>query len=397
MSASRGEEGVGFSTRAVHGGERRPKAHFSITPPLVHSSTFTFAQTSDLVDFMEGRVDRGEEYGRYGNPTREAVEDRLAALEGAEAGLLFSSGMAAVTTALLAMLRPEAHVVFTNDCYRQTRLFADTVLRRFGITCDLVAPSVAAVEAALRPNTRLVFTESPTNPYLRVMDLQGLAALARPRGIKTLVDSTFATPFNQRPLVFGVDLVVHSATKYLGGHNDLLAGCLLGRESLVSAIRDFQGMLGAVPDPTTCYLLGRGIKTFGLRLAQQNASGQAVAEFLEGHPRVKRVYYPGLPSHPDHAVAKRQMTGFGGVVSFEIDGAIEEGSRFIDALSIPQIAPSLGGVESLIEQPALMSFYELTPEERLQIGIKDNLIRFSIGIEDVADLIADLRQAFDRF
>ena len=386
-------EGSGPSTRAVHGGEARPKAHFSITPPIVHSSTFTFPKTRDLVEFMEGRAQRGPEYGRYGNPTREAVEAKLAALEGAEAGLLFSSGMAAVTTTLLAMLRPEAHVVFTNDCYRKTRQFADTVLRKFGIACDLVPPSVAAVEGALRPTTRIIFTESPTNPYLSVVDLERLVPLARGRGIKTVIDSTFATPFNQRPLQFGVDLVIHSATKYLGGHNDLLAGCILGGHGLISAIRDFQGMLGAVPDPTTCFLLGRGVKTFALRMAQQNASGQAVAEFLEAHPKVKRVYYPGLASHPDHAVAKRQMRGFGGVVSFELDGTLEDGSRFIDALKIPQIAPSLGGVESLIEQPSLMSFYELSPEERARIGIKDNLIRFSIGIEDVADLIRDLEQA----
>jgi cystathionine gamma-synthase len=386
----------GESTRAVHGGERRPKECFSITAPIVHSSTYTFPKTQDLVDFMEGRVERGEEYGRYGNPTQQAVEGRLAALEGAEAALLFSSGMAAVTSTLLAMLRRESHVVFTNDCYRKTRQFAETVLKKFGVAYDLVPPSVQAIEGALKPSTALIFTESPTNPYMSVIDLERLVALARDRKIKTVIDSTFATPFNQRPLEFGVDLVIHSATKYLGGHNDLLAGCILGRKGLVSAIKDFQGMLGAVPDPTGCYLLGRGLKTFALRMERQNASGQAIAEFLEGHSKVKRVHYPGLPSHPDHAVAKRQMRGFGGVVSFELDGTLEDCSRFVDAMTIPQIAPSLGGVESLIEQPALMSFYELTPEERGRIGIKENLVRFAIGIEDTEDLIADLRQALER-
>ena len=386
----------GESTRAVHGGEPRPKGYFSITAPIVHSSTYTFPKTQDLVDFMEGRVERGEEYGRYGNPTQQAVESRLAALEGAEAALLFSSGMAAVTSTLLAMLRKDAHVVFTSDCYRKTRQFADTVLKKFGVLCDLVPPSVQAIEAALKPSTALIFTESPTNPYMSVIDLERLVSLARDRKIKTVIDSTFATPLNQRPLEFGVDLVIHSATKYLGGHNDLLAGCILGRKGLVSAIKDYQGMLGAVPDPTGCYLLGRGLKTFALRVARQNANGQAIAEFLERHPKVKRVHYPGLPSHPDHAVARRQMKGFGGVVSFEIDGTLQDCSRFVDAMTIPQIAPSLGGVESLIEQPALMSFYELTPEERGRIGIKENLVRFAVGIEDTEDLVADLAQALDK-
>jgi cystathionine gamma-synthase len=386
----------GESTRAVHGGERRPRAYFSITQPVVHSSTYTFPKTQDLIDFMDGNVERGEEYGRYGNPTQQAVEAKLAALEGAEAALLFSSGMAAVTSTLLAMLRRESHVVFTNDCYRKTRQFAETVLKKFGVAYDLVPPNVGAIEAALKPATALIFTESPTNPYMSVLDLERLVALARDRKIKTVIDSTFATPFNQRPLEFGVDLVIHSATKYLGGHNDLLAGCILGRKGLVTAIKDFQGMLGAVPDPMGCYLLGRGLKTFALRMARQNASGQAVAEFLERHPKVKRVHYPGLPSHPDHAVAKRQMRGFGSVVSFELDGGLQDCSRFVDAMTIPQIAPSLGGVESLIEQPALMSFYELTPEERARIGIKENLVRFAIGIEDTEDLIRDLQQALDR-
>jgi cystathionine gamma-synthase len=321
------------------------------------------------------------------------VEAKLAALEGAEAGVLFASGMAAVTTTLLAMLRRDAHVVFTNDCYRKTRVFAQTVLKKIGVSCDLVEPTVEAVEAALRPDTQLVFTESPTNPYLSVVDLERLVALTRARRIKTVIDSTFATPFNQRPLEFGVDLVIHSATKYLGGHNDLLAGCVLGGKDLVGAIREFQGMLGSVPDPTSSFLLARGLKTFALRLARQNESGQTIAEFLAAHPKVERVHYPGLPGHPGHEVARRQMRGFGGVVSFELRGTLADGSRFVDALRIPQIAPSLGGVESLVEQPSLMSFFELSPEQRAALGIKDNLVRYSVGIEDVADLIADLRQA----
>jgi cystathionine gamma-synthase len=394
MTKERRSEGE--STRAVHGGEVRPKAYYSITTPVVHSSTYTFPKTQDLIDFMEGKAERGEEYGRYGNPTQQEVQSKLAALDGAEAALLFSSGMAAVTTTLLAMLRKDSHVVFTNDCYRKTRQFADQVLRRLGVVCDLVPPNVAAIEGALKPNTALIFTESPTNPYMSVVDLEKLVALASARKIKTVIDSTFATPYNQRPLEFGVDLVIHSGTKYLGGHNDLLCGVIVGRSGLVSAIKDVQGMLGAVPDPMGCYLLARGLKTFALRMERQNASGQRIAEFLEAHPKVARVHYPGLESHPDHAIARRQMKGFGGVVSFELKGTLQDCSRFVDATTIPQIAPSLGGVESLIEQPALMSFYELTPDERARIGIKENLVRFAVGIEDTEDLVRDLGQALEK-
>jgi len=391
-----GSPGRGASTRAVHGRDARPKPGFSVTTPIVLSSTFTFPKTRDLIEFMEGRAARGPEYGRYGNPTEAALEARLAALDGGEAAVLFSSGMAAVTTALLAMLRRDAHVVFTDDCYRKTRQFAGELLRRYGVEFDLVPPTVEAVERALRPRTTLVFTESPTNPYLSVVDLEALAALGKARGVKTVVDSTFATPHNQRPLESGIDLVIHSATKYLGGHNDLLAGSVVGRSGLVSGIRDVRGILGSVADPVTAYLLGRGLKTLALRMERHNRSGQAVAEFLAGHPKVPRVHYPGLPSHPDHAVARRQMSGFGGVVSFEVEGGLEAGTRLVDAVRIPQIAPSLGGVESLIEQPALMSFYELSPEEREAIGIRAGLVRLSVGIEDAEDLIEDLAQALEQ-
>ncbi|MFN2303666.1 MAG: trans-sulfuration enzyme family protein, partial [Anaerolineales bacterium] len=250
-----------------------------------------------------------------------------------------------------------------------------------------------ALEAAILPETRLIVSESPTNPYLRVIDLKQLVAIARRHGLKTLIDSTFVTPINQRPIEFGVDLVLHSATKYLGGHNDLLAGVVVGSQALISLIRDNLGVLGAVSDPQSAYLLQRGLKTLALRVQRQNTTAQAVAEFLEGHPAIRRVWYPGLASHPDHEVARQQMQQFGGVVSFEIEGDLETTSRFIDAVTIPIIAPSLGGVESLIEQPALMSYYDHSPEEREAVGIKDNLIRFSIGVEDAEDIIADLTQA----
>jgi cystathionine gamma-synthase len=388
-----GMEKQGFSTRAVHAGEAREKAGNAVTTPIFQTATYAFRDSHELIDYMEGNIER-EEYGRYGNPTQRTVERKLAALEGGEAALLFSTGMCAITTTLLAMLGRASHVVLTEDGYRRTRQFCRTLLHRLGIECTFVETgNYKALEAAIRPTTRLIFSESPTNPHLRVMDLERLVAIGREHHVKIAIDSTFATPYNQRPLDFGIDLVIHSATKYLGGHNDLMAGVVVGSRGLVSAIRDMQAMLGGITDPHTAYLLLRGIKTLGIRLRKQNDNGMAVARFLEGHPRVRRVYYPGLSSHPDYKVACEQMKGFGGVVSFEIDGDMKTTSTFIDRLQIPYIAPSLGGVETLIEQPALMSYFEMTSEDRVAIGIADQLVRLSLGVEDADDLIADLDQA----
>jgi cystathionine gamma-synthase len=370
----------------------------------VQTATYTFSNTADLCDFMEAKIfggngDRGE-YGRYGNPTVRAVEKRIAALEQGEDALLFPTGMSAVTNVILSILPTGSHVIFTDDCYRKTRQFCQTFLTRLGIeTSQVPMGDYEAMESAVQPNTRLIISESPTNPYLRVADLEKIAAIAQNRRrIKTIIDATFATPINQNPLDFGIDLVIHSATKYLSGHNDVMGGVVVGSAGLLHALRQSQGMLGGVIDPHAAYLVERGLKTLALRVRQQNESAQAVAEFLESHPRIERVWYPGLPSHPDHETAVRQMRGFGGVVSFEVvplpgESPLETTGRFIDAMTIPLIAPSLGGVESLIEQPALMSFYELSTEERLSIGIKDNLVRFAIGIEETADILADLEQA----
>ena len=386
----------GFSTLAVHGGEPRPKLANSLAMPIVQTATYTFTGTAELHEHFQRRIER-QEYGRYGNPTQRVAEQKLAALEGAEDCLLFSSGMAAVTTTLYAVLSHNSHVVVTDDSYRRTRQFLTQVLHRYGIEVSVVpAGDYEAVEEAIRPTTRLLISESPTNPYNRIVDLERFAAIGKRRRVKTLIDATFATPFNQRPLEFGIDLVLHSATKYLGGHNDLLAGAVLGSSELVDGIRSLQAVTGAIIDPLAAYLLVRGLKTFALRVARQNANAQALAEFLTTHPKVVAVHYAGLPSHPQHEVAARQMRGFGGVVSFEIAGDIEATSRVVDSCRIPQIAPSLGGVESLIEQPALMSFYELSTEERLLVGIKDNLIRYSVGVEDAEDLIADLAAALEK-
>lgn len=386
----------GFSTLAVHGGEPRPKLGNALTTPIVQTATYTFADTRELHDHFQRRIER-EEYGRYGNPTQRVAERKLAALEAAEECLLFSSGMAAVTTTLYAVLGHGSHVVVTDDSYRRTRQFLTQTLHRYGIEVSVVpAGDYEAIEDAIRPTTRVLVSESPTNPYNKIVDMERFAGIGKKHRVKTLIDATFATPFNQRPLEFGIDLVLHSATKYLGGHNDLLAGAVLGSTELIDGIRSLQAVTGAIIDPLAAYFLVRGLKTFALRIARQNANAQALAEFLAKHPRVKAVHYAGLPSHPHYEVARRQMRGFGGVISFEIAGDLEATSRVVDACRIPQIAPSLGGVESLIEQPALMSFYELSTEERLMVGIKDNLIRYSVGIEDSEDLIADVAAALDK-
>lgn len=402
------ERTPGISTETVHGrmSDRKTRAHHALVTPVVQTATYTFADTADLRAFMEAKMwgsdpamaERGE-YGRYGNPTVRSVERRLATIEHGGDALLFPTGMAAITNVLLSILSSGSHVIFTDDCYRKTRHFCNTFLSRMGIESSQVPMGDhGALEAAIRPNTRLIISESPTNPYLRVVDLARLVEVARRHRVKTIIDATFATPVNQRPLDFGIDLVVHSATKYLSGHNDIMAGAVIGDAGLIHALRQSQGMLGGVLDPHAAYLLERGLKTLALRVAQQNQTALAAAAYLEQHARVERVWYPGLPSHPDHQVARAQMKGYGGVVSFEIapregEDPLQTTSRFVDAMTIPYIAPSLGGIESLIEQPALMSYYELSTEERLAIGIKDNLVRFAVGIEDTEDILADLNQA----
>lgn len=394
-------DSIGHGTRAVHGGTERRKAFHALTTPVVQTATYTFANTQELIDFMSSKTwgdgAAREEYGRYGNPTVAAVERKLAALDGGEDAVLYASGMNAVTSLLLSVLPSGSHIVMTNDCYRRTRQFCQTFLKRFGIETTVVpVGDYAAMEAAIIPKqTRFIISESPTNPYLRIADIERIARLGRRYRVRTLIDSTFATPINQRPLEWGIDFVVHSATKYLSGHNDLLAGVVVGSAERIQALRDARGVLGGVVDPQGAYLLDRGIKTLGVRVRQQNRSAQAVAEFLEAHPAVERVWYPGLQSHPDHVVAVSQMSGFGGVVSFEIAGDLTSTAAFIDRLQIPYIAPSLGGVESLIEQPALMSYFEKTTEERLALGIKDNLVRFAVGIEDTDDILRDLEQALE--
>lgn len=400
MSYKNGKPKLGNSTQSVHSGTQRRKAHNSLTTPIIQSATYTFKDTADLCDFMESKTwgdgsDGREEYGRYGNPTVIATEKRLAALEGAEDAALYSSGMAAITTLLLTVLKSGQHVVMTNDVYRRTRQFCTTVLSKFGIETTVVpVGDYDALEAAVeKGRTRFIISETPTNPYLRVADLERLRKIAKANRALTMIDSTFATSINLRPLEWGIDFVIHSATKYIGGHNDVMAGVIAGSAARIKALKDARGVYGNVLDPQAAFLIDRGIKTLGLRVKQQNETALQVARYLEAHPKIDRVYYPGLASHPDHEIATQQMSGFGGVVSFEVAGDLQTTGDFIDRMQIPYIAPSLGGVESLIEQPAIMSFYEKTTEERLELGMKDNLVRFAIGIEDADDIIDDLEQA----
>jgi len=388
-----------FSTQAVHAGEDKRKPYGALTTPIVQSSTFTFENTAEILAFMRhkaaGEGPARDEYGRYSNPTQRAAEGKLAALEGGQRAALFASGMCAITTAMATLLSSDDHLVMVSDCYHRTREFALTFLSRWGIETTLVpVDEPDALAAAVRPNTRLIFSETPSNPYLRVLDLPGTVEVARRQGAMTMVDSTFATPLNLRPLAHGVDLVVHSATKYLAGHNDLLAGVVIGGSEVIGQIEKARGVMGGMSNPNDAYLLLRGLKTFDLRVRRHNENGQRVAQFLADHPAVRRVYYPGLPSHPDYEVARRQMAGFGGVVSFEIEGDMEKTGRFIDLLRLPYIGPTLGGVESIIEQPAAL--FSLDPAERQAAGLKDNLVRYALGIEDADDLIADLGQALAR-
>ena len=380
-------------TPAVHGGAPQQFAHDSLTLPIIQTATYTFQNTAELVQYMEGQKDR-EEYGRYGNPTVRVLEERIASLEGAQDAVVFSSGMAAITSAIFGLVGQGAHVVLFNDCYRRTRQFVTAFLDRFGVRHTLIpSADLNALEAAIEKDTKLVISEAPTNPFLAVVDLRRMAELCRERRVKTLIDSTFATPINLTPAALGIDLIVHSATKYLSGHNDVMAGVVAGKSGLISLVRDVRDMMGAVCDPHAAYLVHRGMKTLALRVLHQNASAQAMAEMLEKHPKVSRVYYPGLASHPNHAIATELMRGFGGVVTFELKGDMASTGRFIDALELPRIAPSLGGVESLVEQPALMSYFEQSTEAREKIGIKDTLVRYAVGIEDTTELIDDLQKA----
>lgn len=381
----------GLSTVCVHAGEAEDP-HGSPHTPVYTSTTFKFQSTADLLDVVEGRKP-GSLYTRYGlNPTIFSLEGKLAALEGAEAAWAFCSGMAA--EAALFLTHGRRGIVCLGDAYGGTLELVSAQLPDLGIPTHLLLGSeLERLESLLRRDVGLVFMETPTNPALELFDIRAIAELAHAHGALVAVDNTFASPVNQQPLALGADFAVHSCTKYLGGHSDLTAGALMGSRALLEPVWNWRKNLGSMIAPDTAALLARSIRTLPVRIQRQNATAQAVAEAMARHPRIARVLYPGLADFPGHALARRQMSGFGGMLTVEIKGSAEDATRVADRLELFALAPSLGGVESLVTQPCTTTHHGLTPEERRRRGISDSMLRLSIGLEDADDLIADLERA----
>ena len=382
-----------FETKAIHVGEEpnlKEGGSGDVVVPIHLSSTFARKDVEKPIG--------GYEYSRSGNPTRHALEKRLAALENAEFGLAFSSGLAAETVICVSLLKSGDHVIAFDDLYGGTKRLFNRILADFNIEFSYVdARDLKNVNDAVKTNTRLIWMESPTNPLMRMCDLDGIAGIGKERGITTVVDNTFMSPFLQRPLDFGIDVVVHSTTKYLNGHSDSVGGAImLSNAELYGKIKFNQNAIGAILSPFDSYMVLRGIKTLAVRMERHCRNAFDMAKYLEFHPKVRKVYYPGLKDHPQHELARSQMKGFGGMLSFEIDGGLREAKAFLENLKIFSLAESLGGVESLTEHPALMTHASVPTEDREKIGITDSLIRVSAGIEDVDDLKEDLEQALQK-
>ncbi len=379
-------------TEAVRGGTDLSKKLGPLNTPIYQTSTF---ETTDNEEML--RVTGSDQYyTRYGNRTNTAAEEAIAELEGAERALLFASGMTAITTTVLALLKSGDHIVSQRDIYGGTTKFFSTWLPKLGIETTFVDTGNYEQQArAIRPQTKLLYIESPTNPTNRIVDLKKVGGLARQHGILSMIDSTFGTPINQRPLEFGIDLVMHSGTKYLGGHADLLCGIIAGSRAKLDKIWETRTTLGGIMDPHAAWLLLRGIRTLAVRVQRQNENALRVAQFLAQHPKVRRVHHPLVEGHPDRALAMEQMRGGGGVVSFEVEGSGEDARRLSEALNLFTLATSLGGVESLVSIPVLSSHLMVSPEHREKMGITEQMLRLSVGIENAEDLIADLEQAFN--
>ncbi len=375
----------GFGTKAIHAGQEPDPRTGAVMVPIYQTSTF--AQSSP------GKH-TGYEYARTGNPTRTAYEACVASLENGKYALAFSSGLATIDT-LLHTLKSGDHVICSDDVYGGTFRLFDKVLRRFGLDFTFMDLSdLSKVKAAFRPNTRMLWIESPTNPMLKIFDIKALATLAREKNVLSIVDNTFMSPYFQRPLDLGADAVIHSVTKYMNGHSDVVGGVFItSRDDLYESVKFLQNSVGAVPGPQDCFLVMRGLKTLHVRMKEHERNAFEIAKFLEAHPKVTKVLYPGLPSHPQHELARAQMHGFGGMISFEVKGGLSEATRVLEKTRLFTLAESLGGVESLIEHPAIMTHASVPAENRKALGISDSLIRISVGIEDVKDLIADLSQA----
>lgn len=386
--------GLRLSTLAVHAGHDPAGAMGAVSPPIYQTGTFVAQDTADLMAINTGEK-RGYVYSRVRNPTVLAAEQRIAALEAAQSCVLYSSGMAAIAGALAPLLQAGDDLVTLSDVYGGTIKYFRDILPRQGVNV-IWASSVAAADvfAVVTDKTRVIYVETPTNPLLRIVDLQAIADYAHARGILVVVDGTLGSPMNQKPLELGADLVVHSASKYLNGHGDLLLGAVCGARDLTKKLRANQQASGAIVDPHAAWLLLRGMTTYALRMAAHNHGGQLVADFLDTHPKVGRVNYPGLASHPDHTLATRQMSGFGALMSFEM-ATLEAARHVVDTTTLFGIGASLGGVESLISQPGNTSHFSVPPDQRRAMGISDTLVRISVGIEDPEDLIADLSQALE--
>jgi methionine-gamma-lyase len=386
---------TGFSTKAVRGGERPDPETGAVVTPIYETSVFAFKSTRHLIDAVSEKSAR-DVYTRWSNPTVTAAEMKIAELEDAEDCAVFSSGMAAISTAILSQVSPGDHIVSLRDLYGGTVALFSDLMSRFGVRTTFVeATDANEIDSALRTDTRVLFLETPTNPTLKLVDLARAAELAQKKGAKVLVDNTFASPYNQQPLKFGCSAAIHSATKYLAGHNDVTAGAVAGPRDLVEPMKKLRRTLGGTLDPHGAWLLLRGMKTLALRMAKHNSNGQEVAEYLENHHKVEKVYYPGLRTHPQHSLAERQMSGFGGVVSFELKGDLSHTMRFVDNLKLALIGTSLGGTETLVSQPSTASHFFMDPEERQKAGISESLVRLSLGIEDAGDIISDLAQALE--
>ena len=382
------------ATKLIHAGEGIDSgATRSLTTPIYETSTFIFESVADVQKYQEGTLN-GYLYSRYENPTVVAVEQKLAAVDGAEVALLFSSGMAAISTALLTLLKSGDEILCCSAIYGGTFHIIEDLLPRLGISRRFISiEELANVGAAIGPKTKVVWFESPINPTLRCVDVRAVAAQCRKAGVLAAMDNTFASAVNQPVLSMGIDLSMQSCTKYLNGHSDVTGGVLSGSKAVMAPMAKMRRLLGGIMDPQPAFALGRGMKTMPIRVAQHNANGQTVAQFLEQHPAIERVFYPGLPSHPDHAIAARQMSGFGGVVTIDVKGGKAGAFRAFDKLKIVKRAASLGGVESICSLPILTSQYGLTDDELVKAGVSKGMIRISIGLEDAADLIEDLDQA----
>lgn len=373
---------MNIETQCVHQGNLPDSSSGGITSPIFVSSAYDYTEQAEVL------------YPRYFNtPNQKGVASKIAALEGGQAGMVFSSGMAAISTAILAFLESGDHVVFQKNLYGGTTHMINRELAKFGIRFSYVTPTIEAIEAACRPETRMIFIETPSNPHLQLTDIEAVVAIAKERGLLTVIDNTFASPINQKPLSMGIDISTHSGTKYLGGHSDLCCGAVVTSMELMQSIQASSVCFGGSLDARVCYLLERSLKTLALRVTRQNQVAMAIARYLEQHPAVARVHYPGLESHPQFSLAKRQMTGFGGMLSFELAAGALSGSDLKSRLKLISPAVSLGGVETTICSPVLTSHAKLTAEERAEQGITDRLLRLSSGIEAPQDLIADLEQA----